>query len=343
MSVTFLPSSRGLFVNLALLLVLGAVPEADAAAPRVMIDVGPIVECVDVTPSDYAAAHSQERIVEAKVRLSVLLEAGREAELEQLQVTILSPERRTRVVDFQPRTELASELAGDVEVCNSTDTIQSVNASLGGPSVVPQPVPPQAAPGAGVGMTQNRGVKETYHRLSPKQAVLASGTISAEHGVFFKWRRSSQVALEGAREVTLRLLVPHDWRGDWLQLDAEMLGRHRNYLGEKIEPVGHARVFLALYRAGDAVAQQAALTLASVQVAAEQSAQGANGPQPHVAYKPAVPAEPRKSSEWFAFPTMFKLCSHERDVAAGEAQEAIAAAREDLRLFSGTPLFVGDR
>ncbi len=76
--------------------------------------------------------HTQQRVVEAKVRLSVLLQSGREADLEQLQVVIGSPDRRMRVVDFQPRTELGSELAGDVEVCNSNDTVQSLNASLGG-------------------------------------------------------------------------------------------------------------------------------------------------------------------------------------------------------------------
>ena len=101
-----------------------------------------------------------------------------------------------------------------------------------------------------------------------------------------------------------------------------------------------ARVYLGLYRRGDEAAQQAALTLASVQVAAERSAQG--GPQTHVAYKPVVAAEPRKSSEWFALPSMFKLCSHERETLAGE-QEALDAAREELRLYSGTPIFSAER
>ena len=36
--------------------------------------------------------------------------------------------------------------------------------------------------------------------------------------------------------------------------------------------------------------------------------------QAHVAYKPVVPAEPRKSQEWFPLPSMFKLCNHERPV-----------------------------
>ena len=340
MSVTLRSKSRGFVVNLSLFLGLSAAPVAMAAAPRVMIDVGPVVECADVTPHEYATAHSQERIVEAKVRLSVLLEAGSEAELEQLQVTIGSPERRMRVVDFQPahgtRQRIGRRRRG-LQLDRYGSIVERFARRAGGGAA--DHGPRRSRPAAGVGVTQNRGMKETYHRLSPKQAVLASGTTNAEHGVFFKWRRSSQAALEGLREVTLRLLVPHDWRGDWLQFDAEMLGRHRNYLGEKIEPVGHARVFLGLYRSSDAAAQQAALTLASVQVAAERSAQG--GAQAHVAYKPTVSAEPRKSSG-FALPSMFKLCSHEREIPAGE-QEALDAAREELRLYSGTPIFAAER
>ena len=73
-----------------------------------------------------------------------LVRSGREADLEQLQVAIGSPERRMRVVDFQPRTELGSELAGDVEVSNSNDSVQSLNASLGGAAGAPHV---QASPG----------------------------------------------------------------------------------------------------------------------------------------------------------------------------------------------------
>ena len=251
MSVTFI-SLRRFVVNSLLIFAFSVINEAWAAPLRVTIDVGTIVECKDVTPKEYAETHTQQRVVEAKVRLSVLLQSGHEADLEQLQVAIGSPDRRMRVVDFQPRTELGSELAGDVEVCNSNDMVQSLNASLGGVVGADHgPAHVQASPAAGVGVTQNRGSKETFHRLSPKQTVLVSGTTNAEHGVFFKWRHSTQVALEGSREVTIRFLVPHDWRGDWLEFQAEMLGRHRNYLGEKVEPVGQAQVFLALYRMGD--------------------------------------------------------------------------------------------
>ena len=108
-------------------------------------------------------------------------------------------------MDFEPRTSVASDLAGDIEVCATNDKSKSVNVTLGGSlSGQEGPVKAQISPGGGVGQTQNHGAKETFRRLSPKQLVLASGTTDAEHGVFFKWRRSSQVALEGSREVTVR-------------------------------------------------------------------------------------------------------------------------------------------
>ncbi|HEY4312334.1 MAG TPA: hypothetical protein VGN12_22995 [Pirellulales bacterium] len=324
---------------------------AMAAPPRVAIDVGTIVECADVTPPAYASDRSQERIVEARIRFSVLLQAGREADLEQLQVTVVSPERRMRVVDFQPRTALASELAGDVEICNSNDTTQSLNASLGGViSGDHGPAHVQASPAAGVGVTQIRGSKETFHRLSPKIAVLASGTTNAEHGVFFKFRHSSQVALEGSREVTVRFLVPHEWRGDWVRLDAEMLGRHRNYLGEKIEPCGQTQVYLGLYDAGNAVAHQAAMAVASAQASNEVPAGHGTtvAAQRHTVNKPVMSsdkanAESRKQQEWFALPSVFKLCNQERTAVITDEPTALSIALDDLAALAGESAAAGTR
>jgi hypothetical protein len=234
-----------------------------AAAPcRVMIDIGPTVECHDVTPPDFAKSHPADKLVEATFRMSVLLATGRAEDLEELRATVHSPERRLRVVDFQPRTSLASDLAGDIEVCATNDKTQSVNVTLGGTLTGQEgPVKAAVSPSGGIGQTQTRGAKESFHRLSPKQLVLASGTTDAEHGVFFKWRRSSQAALEGSREVTVRFLVPRGWRGDWVQLGCESWTVHRNYLGEKLEPCGSAQAIVGLYLSGDAEAEQAANAL----------------------------------------------------------------------------------
>jgi hypothetical protein len=134
------------------------------------------------------------------------------------------------------------------------------------------PVNAQISPSGGIGQTQTHGAKESFHRLSPKQLVLASGTTDAEHGVFFKWRRSTQAALEGSREVTVRFLVPRGWRGDWVQLGCESWTIHRNYLGEKLEPCGAAHAIVGLYLSGDADAEQAANVLVGARVYDESEA-----------------------------------------------------------------------
>ena len=264
-----------------------------------------------------------------------------------MQLAIDSPQRRLRVVDFQPRTELASDLAGDVEVCNTDDTVQSLNASLGGVVAADHgPGHVQASPAAGVGVTQNRGSKETYHRLPPKQLVLASGTTNAEHGVFFKWRRSSQVALEGSREVTCRFIVPHDWSGDWVQINCEVLGRHKNYFTDKIELAGRAWPLVALYLSGNAVAQDAAAALAFAQAPRELATSSSATAHSHTAYKPNVPADRKLAAGLVLSPhlqTVQPTARHVRHAGTPRRLPAreltphldLAMAMEQLRQLSG--------
>ena len=341
MCATSIRLAIGSLANILLLSAMAALVPVDAraAAPvRLVIDVGSFVECRDVTPAEFSALHSQEKIIEAKIRISTQLVSGREQDLEQLQIAVGSPARRMRVADFQPRTELASEMAGDVEVCATDDTVQSLNASLGGVVAGDHgPAHVQVSPAAGVGVTQNRGSKETYHRLSPKQAVVASGTINAEHGVFFKWRRTSQVTLEGAREVTCCFVVPRDWRGDWVEVNCQMLARYHNYFGDKIEPCGQTLVFAGLYLAGDTAAEDAARACATAQMPAGAADEAAvvQGGKRHVVNKPVA-----SSQDWFALPPLFKLCNHEREAtpsaySSAAARPDVATALEGLRELSG--------
>ncbi len=308
------------------------VPTVALAQPRVTIDVGTAVACRDVTPGGFATSYPQEKVVEAKFNVSILVESGSEQDLEQLQIVIDSPQRRLRVIDFQPRTELASEMAGDVEVSNTVGTNQSLNASVGGVVTAPQgPLTVQASPAAGVGVSQSRGSKETFHRLSPKQLVLSSGTMNAEHGVFFKWKRSSQVTLEGWREVICRFRVPRDWRGDWMQFSVACLGRHHNYFGDKLEPCGQLNILVALALDGDVEAQQAARLLSEAQVPMLASNDGAldRGVRAHTVYKPATTPDSAPSGDRFALPK-FKLCDNERSNAEKVAARQAAARAENL-------------
>lgn len=311
-----------------------------ATPPRAVIDVGLAVECRDVTPAESVAAHRSEKVVEATFRLSVLSQSVAEQDLEQLQVTIGSPAQRLRVVDFQPRTAVASELAGDVEVCSSDEMVQSLNASLGGVVSGDQgPVHAQATPAAGVGVTKNRGSKETFHRLAPKQLVLASGTMNAEHAVFFKWRRSSQATLEGSREITCRFLVPHGWRGDWVQLQADLIVRHRNYFGDRFESGAQAAAFVALYLGDDAEAQQAASSLAAVQSRESAAGSGVSSARTQTVYKPVTAATPASAQEKFVLPSFLRICDHTRDAGAepgrGAPRSELSTALYELQRLSG--------
>ena len=118
-----------------------------------------------------------------------------------------------------------------------------------------------------------------------------------------------------------------------------MLGRHRNYLGEKVEPVGQAQVTLALYRMGRRRGPTGGPGRGCGAIRADQATANvaSSSAKAHVAYKPVTPAEPRKSQEWFPLPSMFKLCNHERPVV-DDSPTSLSVALEALRGFSGTPL-----
>ncbi len=105
---------------------------AHAASPKVTIDIGTAVECHDVSAPEFAVTHPNDKIVEGTFRLSVLLKAGDPDDLEELHLMIDSSEGLLRVVDFRPRTELASEVTGEVEVSSSADNSRTFNASIGG-------------------------------------------------------------------------------------------------------------------------------------------------------------------------------------------------------------------
>ncbi len=331
MSATALAVQAGSRVaGRTLLLVLAAdwfMGTAQASAPtRVSIDVGTTVECHDVTPAEFTQGHPQEKIVEATFHVSALLMSGRATDLEELHLIIESREGRMRVVDFKPRTELASDLAGDVEVSATVNKNSTLNASLGSVLVGQAgPVHVQASPGPSFGTTNTNGTKETYRRLSSKQLVLASGTVNAEHGVFFKWRHSNQNSLEGSREVSCRFVVPREWRGDWVQANCEVLAMRHSYLGSKVEPCDQVAAVVGLYLVGDAVAQQAARELAAAQCGATP-APDQPGAQRQVCNKPVAQSKSNSLPDWIKLSPIFKLCNQPGSPKARESASVPAAS-----------------
>jgi hypothetical protein len=304
---------------------------ASSAAPEVTVDVGTNVECRDVSSREFSKTHPNEKLVEATFHISVLLKSGREEDLQELNLLIASSERRLRVIDFRPRTEVASELAGDVEVSSSQDTNHTLNASLGALFNSPHV---QAGPGVAAGVAQSHGTKETYHRLAAKQIVLASGTVEAEHGVYFKWRRSTQAALEGRREVTVTFSAPRSWRGDWVQVTTSVVSSSHNYLGKRIESRSESQQVAGLYLVGDSAAQQAARLLSEAQSVRFALATASETPQ-----KASVVPDFLNVS--LLFKTRGECCPASKSTAAAKSDErigeaSVAVAIDRMRRLSGS-------
>lgn len=245
---------------------------ASAASPKVSFDLNYQVECHDVTPQAFALLHPDEIVIEADLRVSVRLERGDEADLEELQFELTSPAERLRIVDFVPKTEIENDSVDGTEVVKTTETIHSLGAGVGptfnvsgGAGNLYGNVVTSALPNGSANATHRKELKETTKKIPPGKAVIASGTVENEHGVFFKLRRSARGSFEGTKPLSFRFIAPAAWRGDWIVLSCSATGRVRHYFFKSTETVGTAKAFLALHLAGDAEAERAGLELSEAQ------------------------------------------------------------------------------
>lgn len=257
-------------------LVMIAVPLSSTVAanqPNVEFDLGYVVECHDVTPQAFAMLHPDEKVVEANLRVSVRMDKGDEKDVEQLQFEITSPGGRLRVIDFLPRTQVQAESADAIEVVKTSETIRSLGATVGptlalsggnaqfqGGAVVTS-----AFPVGNANATHRNELKETTKKIPPGKAVIASGTLANEHGLFYKLRRTPAGTFEGIKPFSFRFVVPGEWRGDWLVLSCEARGTVKRYFFKSTELIGARKAFLALHLAGDAKAERVAVELAAAE------------------------------------------------------------------------------
>jgi hypothetical protein len=209
-----------------------------------------------------ASLSSGAKLIEARFRVSILVSEGRQEDIEDVVVTIDSPQRRLRVADFSPKTEMANSVAGEVETTRTTEKTASAGAQIGGGTLPPL----YGLASATLGATQHHVVAQVVKELPSKCLVLASGTTRGEHGVFFKVKGAPQVPLEGAKEFTCVFEVPKDWQGDWCLVSCHARGINQRCMSKKIEPCGHAETLVGLYLAGENHAQEVARRLDHLQL-----------------------------------------------------------------------------
>ena len=252
------------WVGLSIALSLNAVT-ALAGAPRLAFDFGRTAECRDVTQElvdsdDFDSEFSTaEKIVELKLRVSVQLLSGKLKDVREVRIEIGDCDSRMRVESFAPNTRLQSDYSKDIVVTKTVEKGKSLNASLGGEFPIPVgDVVAAVLPGANAGLSKRDVITEKQSRHAPQYAVVASGTIKQEHGVFFKLRSSSQTTLEGSHELTVRFLVPAGWRGDSLRVCCSASGIEKFLWTKQQATWSRTCAPVAIYLEGDSEARLAA-------------------------------------------------------------------------------------
>ncbi len=256
------------FVAIALWAVMPLNSALHAKDTHVEFDTSFSVACHPLPAASVDMLPSDRMVVEARVRLSARVRRGDAEEVHEMVYTISSPEQRLRVFDYSPRSVTESDIEGTIEAVESTEAGNSLDASIG--LGIPLPVGAatgSAAPSVGGGRTERTTLKKSYQQIAPRQVVLTSGTISREHGVFFKIRSAREQPLEGTREFVLRFLVPRDWAGDWVKVQCMARGERDTPWKDSPETLGGDEFYVGLYRADVLPARDTARALAEWQLA----------------------------------------------------------------------------
>jgi hypothetical protein len=238
-----------------------------AVAADVHFDVLPLVGCRDVTSTEFAAVNPHERLYEARFQVSSLLPRGNEEQLVQYLYRIESPHCGFAVVDYLPQTTLATDVVEHFSIEKQREDNRSLGITVSGQYNHLA----QGTATAGGGKTIKSSVR--YDLLPPLELLASSGTVSRGSGVYFKLRPSRRTSLEGAKEFVLMIRVPRDWRGDYVHVRCEAVGRKQSVLPsvESEAVCGHADLLVALYAEGDLTAQQAAASLIEAEQAMRQT------------------------------------------------------------------------
>ncbi len=230
-----------------------------AGAVQVAFDVPSTIECRDVTPPEFAAAHPNRKVIEARMRISARLMEGNPDELVDFVYVITSADKTMRLQDYLPNTTLESAVAEDqIEITAANEKAQTTGAEA-------HVVYKLLAVGASHNQSSKKSESSHYKQIAAKDTVLSSGTTDREHGVFFRMRPSRTASLEGAKEFTFLATVPKSWRGDLCSISCTARGMKKTLISTSVAPAGNEQVLVGMHLAGDAEACSLAEELRQVQ------------------------------------------------------------------------------
>src|SRR5262249_34525397 len=100
-----------------------------AAAAQVGFDLPGAIECREVTPADFAAAHPTLKVIEARFRISARITDGNAADLVDFVYVLNSPNKTLHLQDYLPNTTLESAVADDkIEITSAHENASTTGA-----------------------------------------------------------------------------------------------------------------------------------------------------------------------------------------------------------------------
>lgn len=241
---------------------------------EVSFDYSRLVEYRDVTPAQGRERTPHERLIEMKLPVSVRFQGLAVGEVEHLDFEIDGTAAGLRVENFSPTTELAAD-AVSVESITKTVRQRSLGATLSGK--LPVPVGPfscDVGPSVSAGMSRANENTEKVERLPPKLPVVVSGTFAQGHGVFFKFKQSSQTSFEGVHELVVTFAAPAKWRAGSVRIAATARG-HKSVLWlDQPAVFGSTTSTIELFPEGDYALRKAAVRRMEAEEAPRRSRWG---------------------------------------------------------------------
>lgn len=179
------------------------------SADGVRFDVPQWVEAVSVSDG---LVGEEDRLVAIDLGVSIIVDSLAAIRVDQLVIEVTPRGGSTSVADYAPRTELASDYAGDIEVLRGEESTRSI--SFGADATYP----PMAIANLTGSLNEKNAASYKYNRIAPMHLIAASGTVSRGRGVYFKFRSTDRQIIEGDRLLQITLRVPADWRGELLDV-----------------------------------------------------------------------------------------------------------------------------
>lgn len=243
-------------VVLSIYLVPGYAVARDDSGARWEIET--LVAASDVTTPESLAADPGGRLVEVRVRVTLLNSPASGHEIVELVTRLESPARTAQVVDYLPRTTMSTDIAGAMQAQRRDHSSRWLDFQLQGfaPWLAGGP-----ARGSVRGAADTATLTETrWEQLPPQEWRVASGVSNGGFGAYFKLRGDARSTLEGGHEFTLVLRVPRAWRGDWLVVRCEAYAREPSFMpgGESRRLVASRRSPVVIYSSHDPGAREAA-------------------------------------------------------------------------------------